>query len=149
MLIIFYFFCLNIHCETMKTSHYLSDYRSRSLNVSPHLTPTPVRSALSRSSNFSPHLTPTPVRSALPSPKIHLSVPSLDDSLSLLADLSRSLRSLRVKSIDQNFDDFTKIDLTGLNEVLHRYQDLLPKEEYPPSSSRLQLYRYSTVTVLP
>ena len=132
----------------MKTSHYLSDYRSRSLNVSPHLTPTPVRSALSRSSNVSPHLTPTPVRSALPSPKIHLSVPSLDDSLSLLADLSRSLRSLRVKSLDQNFDDFTKIDLTGLNEVLHRYQDLLPKEEYPPSSSRLQLYRYSTVTVI-
>ena len=133
----------------MKACHFLSDYRSRSLNVSPHLTPTPVRSALSRSSNVSPHLTPTPVRSALPSPKIHLSVPSLDDSLSLLADLSRSLRSLRVKSIGQNFDDFTKIDLTGLNEVLNRYQDLIPKEEYPSSSSRLQLYRYSTVTVLP
>ena len=98
--------------------------------------------------NASPHLTPKPVRSAVPSPTLHLCVPSLDDSLSLLADVSRSLRSLRAKSIDPNFDDYTKIDLAGLNEVLHRYQDLIPKENYPLSPSKLEFCFYGIDEIL-
>ena len=65
-----------------------------------------------------------------------------------IRDRSRSLRSLRAKSIDPNFDDYTKIDLAGLNEVLHRYQDLIPKENYPYSPSKLEFYFYGMVVIL-